>query len=213
MNSIDGIKNIIFDLGGVLLNLDYSLTTKAFQKIAPGFNSFDAVYSGHLNKQLFEDIETGAITPQQFRDGIRETIKSDAVDEAIDAAWNAMLLDFPEERIRLLEKLRSKYRLFLLSNTNAIHLQAYAQILHKAFGFTDLSHIFEKEYYSFRIGMRKPNVEIFQFVLSENKLIASETLFIDDSSQHIEGANGVGLQTLLMKNSKDLAEELSTFKL
>lgn len=207
------IKNIIFDLGGVLLNLDYTLSTKAFQKIAPGFGSFDAIYTGQKDKKLFENFETGAITSQQFRDGIRALLQKNINDKTIDEAWNAMLLNFPIERLKLLEELRSKYRLFLLSNTNEIHLLAVNEILNKTFGLKDLSGVFEKEYYSHKVGMRKPNREIFQLVISENKLDPSETLFIDDSEQHIEGGKRAGLQTLLMRMDKVLTDELLNFKL
>ncbi|MBI2269481.1 MAG: HAD family phosphatase [Bacteroidetes bacterium] len=207
------IKNIIFDLGGVLLNLDYSLTTKAFQKIAPDFGSFDAIYAEQKDKKLFEDFETGAITSRQFRNGIRGLLQNNIDDKTINEAWNAMLLDFPIERLRLLEKLRLKYRLFLLSNTNEIHLEAVNEILNKNFGLKDLSGIFEKEYYSHKVGMRKPNKEIFQLVISENKLNPSETLFIDDSVHHIEGGKCVGLHTLLMAKDKVLADELLTLNL
>ena len=203
------IKNIIFDLGGVLLNLDYSLTTRAFQKIDPAFNSVDALYSKQLHNHLFEDFETGAITSQQFRDGIRKLLQINIDDRTLDCAWNAMLLDFPSARLSLLEKLRSKYRLFLLSNTNAIHIQAYSEILKSTFGLNNLSKVFEKEYYSHQVGMRKPNKEIFQFVLSENNLDPSNTLFIDDSPQHIESGKKIGIQTLLIEKGKTILEELS----
>ncbi|MBL7893078.1 MAG: HAD-IA family hydrolase [Bacteroidia bacterium] len=193
--------------------MDYALTTKAFQKIAPGFGSFDAIYAEQKDKKLFEDFETGTISALSFRDGIRSLIKSNIDDKTIDAAWNAMLLDFPPERLRLLQILRLKYRLFLLSNTNEIHLETVNEILTKTLGLKDLSGIFEKEYYSYKVGMRKPNKEIFQLVISENNLDPSETLFIDDSAQHIEGGKGAGLQTFLMKKDKVLSEELLNFKL
>src|SRR5574337_1160605 len=137
------IKNIIFDLGGVLLNLDYSLTTKAFRKIAPALGGFDAIYNRQKDKRLFEDFETGVISAQQFRERIRGLLQKNVEDNVIDAAWNSMLLDFPPDRLRLLENLRSQYRLFLLSNTNEIHFQAYSEILNKAFKLKDLSGVFE----------------------------------------------------------------------
>jgi FMN phosphatase YigB (HAD superfamily) len=204
MNPKRGIKNIIFDLGGVLLNLDYSLTTKALQQIHPDFVSFDAVYSGQIDKQLFEDFETGALSPEQFRDGIRSIIKNNVSNELIDKAWNAMLLDLPVKRLRLLEQLKPDYRLFLLSNTNAIHLKAFSKILLSAFGYADLSHIFEKEYFSNKIGMRKPDKEIFQFVLNEKGLEPADTLFIDDAPQHVKTASEMGIHTHLLKNEEDI---------
>ncbi len=208
MTSNPVIKNIIFDLGGVLLNLDYSLTSSAFQKLSFDFSSFDAVYSEQQHKLLFENFEKGIITPQQFRDGIRSIMQKNTVDSLIDEAWNKMLLDFPNERVELLEKLKNNYRLFLLSNTNNIHIEAYSRKLKDSFGFTNLSHVFEQEYYSYNLGMRKPDIEIFQFVLSANKLEPSVTLFIDDSLQHIQAASSIGIHTLLLEKGKVLEKEL-----
>lgn len=208
MTSNPAIKNIIFDLGGVLLNLNYSLTSSAFQKLSPEFSSFDAVYSEQQHKHLFENFEKGTITPQQFRNGICSCVQKNIADSLIDEAWNKMLLDFPKERVELLEKLKKHYRLFLLSNTNKIHIEAYSQKLKDNFGFTNLSHIFEQEYYSYNLGMRKPDPEIFQFVLSTNKLMPSATLFIDDSPQHIQTASSIGIYTLLLEKGMVLDKEL-----
>lgn len=203
------IKNIIFDLGRVLLNLDYSLTTAAFQNISTAFVPFDPVYSDIRDKGLFEDFEIGVLSPEQFRDGLRTLLKSDAGDEALDKAWNAMLLDFPEKRLRLLERLKKEYRIFLLSNTNEIHLLAVSDIIFRSFGRRDLSHVFEKEYFSNRIGMRKPDKKIFEFVLSDNKLDPAETFFIDDSPQHITGASTLGIETYLLKIGEDIADRFA----
>jgi len=204
-------KAIIFDLGGVLLNLDYSRTTKAFQAINPTVGDFDAVYSNLLNRRFFEEYETGHISSSQFRNEIRKMLNANVDDQIIDAAWDAMLLDFPVERIQLLEHLKKRYRLFLLSNTNEIHIAAYSKSLKKAFGFENLSHIFEKEYYSFQMGMRKPNPEIFEFVLKENNLNPAETLFIDDSAQHVEGARSIGIQTIWLEKGKTINEIFKTY--
>lgn len=203
-------KNIIFDLGGVLINLDYSLTTQAFQRVAPAFDSFDPVYSGNLHKLLFEDFERGGISASEFRTGVRKILKKELTDDAIDLAWNAMMLDLPALRLEWLKGLKNKYRLFLLSNTNEIHIQAVADILYKSYGFRDLSTFFEKEYYSHKLGMRKPDKEIFQFLLDENELVSSETFFIDDSPQHVEGASSLGIETYLLKKGEDVRNVLSS---
>jgi len=210
-----GIKNIIFDLGGVLLNLDYSRTAKAFRKLSPAFLSFDPVYTGLKDKELFENFEKGFLSPGQFRDGIRSILlremksksnESLHTDEMIDNAWNVMLLDFPADRLKLLQRLKADYRLFLLSNTNAIHLEAVAQILFNSIGHRNLGSVFEKEYFSNLMGMRKPDKEIFHFVLEENKMKPEETFYIDDSPQHVQGAATLGIQSYLLKKGEEVQD-------
>jgi len=194
MNIPANIKNIIFDLGGVLLNINMNMTVEAFKKL--GLSDFDQLYSPSAQKELFDDFETGKISTKVFREKVNQISGKSLTDEEIDNAWNAMLLDLPKERLELLDKLWAENRLFLLSNTNELHISAYSKYLLKEFGFPNLSHLFEKEYYSYKTGMRKPNADIFERVLKENNLLAKETLFIDDSLQHIEGAAKCGIQTI-----------------
>lgn len=198
------IKNIIFDLGGVILNIDYQKTIDAFESL--GISNFDQKYSQAKQSPLFDDLETGRITPDVFRESLRLYLNTSVSDELLDQAWNALLLDFPEERLRLLGKLKKKYRTFLLSNTNAIHYSEYSSRLQKQFGIPNLSSYFEKEYYSHEIGLRKPDPEVFEFVLNSNNLSIDETLFIDDSYQHIHSASDMGIQTVWLNNGKTIIE-------
>lgn len=198
------IKNIIFDLGGVILNIDYALSKQAFEKF--GVREFDKLYSQAVQNHLFDDLETGKITPGAFRDEIKKITPHKISDNDIDTAWNAMLLDLPVERIRVLEKLKFKYRLFLLSNTNEIHIHRFSEYLQMNFGFKNMSHIFEREYLSYKVGLRKPDKKIFELVLKENTLIKSETFFIDDSIQHIEGARSVGINSILLEKGKTILD-------
>ena len=184
-------KNIIFDLGGVIINLDYHATTNAFTELCG--RDMAEVYSQKKQDPIFDDIETGRITPNEFREGLKQLFNFDASSEEIDAAWNALLLDIPLSRIELLQKLKPQKRIFLLSNTNAIHKVAFEKILKDATGFSELDPLFEKAYYSHEMEDRKPNVSIFQRVIEENELDLTETLFIDDSAQHIVGAKKAGL--------------------
>ena len=177
--------------------MDEDLTSEAFKKL--GIKDFDEIYSQIRQTSLFDKFEKGNITANEFRTELKKHLPSSINDRAVDDAWNAMLLDLPRERIHLLEQLRSKYRLFLLSNTNAIHIKAYSKILKNRYGFENLSHLFEKEYYSCKIGLRKPNDKIFRLVLSENGLIPEETLFVDDTEEHIEAAKKLGIRTHLLK--------------
>ncbi|MBN1988042.1 MAG: HAD family phosphatase [Bacteroidales bacterium] len=191
------IRNIIFDLGGVILNIDYHLTINAFKDL--GFQSFDQTFTQAAQVDLFDNLDTGTITPQQFRDGVKSLTSAPITDEQIDHAWNAMLLDFPVHRLELLAEVKKRYRTFLLSNTNQIHIDVYNQILKNTFGVDNLSPFFEREYYSHEIHRRKPHPSTFEFVLEQNGLKPEETLFIDDTLQHVEGARKAGLHAYHLK--------------
>ena len=191
------IKNIIFDLGGVIINIDYHLTIEAFKKL--GFNNFDTVFTQASQLGIFDQLDKGLVSHEEFRNYIRELSGIPLNNNQIDEAWNAMLLDFPVERLSLLEKIRDQYRTFLLSNTNQMHCEVYTKDLQATYGVKDLSHFFEKAYLSHEIGMRKPDREAFMLILNENNLKPEETLFIDDTEQHIEGAKKVGINTYYLR--------------
>ena len=201
MLELNGVKNIIFDLGGVILNIDYRLTAKAFKEI--GVINFDEIYSQAKQGQVFDKLETGELTPDEFREYMKEIVPSLQLSD-IDKAWNAMLLDLPVQRIDLLKKLKNKYRLFLLSNTNEIHIKCFRKIIESSYGENIFNSIFENQYYSSDIGMRKPNAECFQYVLEKNGIEPSETLFIDDSIQHVEGARKLKINAYHLIPGEDI---------
>ncbi|MFD3000337.1 HAD family hydrolase [Pontibacter toksunensis] len=188
------IKNIIFDLGGVIINLNYNKSIEELQKLCK--ENCSIAYSQKEQTKLFDMFETGASSPEEFRRELRATYGITAPDEEIDAAWNAMLLDIPQERIDLLLELGKKYRIFLLSNTNAIHMKRFNDIVAHSFTIPSLDSLFEQSYYSHLIGKRKPDAAVFEDIMAMNSLKKEETLFIDDSIQHIESAHKVGLNTL-----------------
>lgn len=185
--------NIIFDLGGVILNIDYHRTIDAFGKL--GFENFEDRYSQAVQSGLFDQFERGEISPGQFRKEIRDAFKGTVDDEEVDRAWNAMLLDLPLTRLSLMERIAQSKRIVLLSNTNKIHIDAFDKHLNDLGVSKRFADLFERVYYSFEIGMRKPESRVFEHVISQHDFLASETLFIDDSIQHIEGARAVGLNT------------------
>lgn len=201
------IRNIIFDLGGVLLNLDMNRTADTFRKL--GMADFDEHFSQAKQTGIFDAFDCGRISPLEFRNKLKSHLPSIVNDGQIDEAWNAMLLDLPPSRLELLKSLSKNYRLFLFSNTNEIHVRAFSHYLKKEFGFDDFSGYFEQWYYSCRIGKRKPDVEAFQFVLSENNLIAEETIFIDDSLQHVDGANACGIKGILLAKNQEISSLVS----
>jgi glucose-1-phosphatase len=184
---------VIFDLGGVILNIDYHKTIEAFQKL--GLKDFDKMYSQASQAGLFDLLETGKISAQSFINQLLPYLPLGTSPNHVVEAWNAMLLDFPKENLQFLEELKKQMPIYLLSNTNEIHISAFHRKLKNEFGKSHLEVYFEKAYFSNEIQMRKPTIEIFEFVCTENKLNISNTLFIDDSIQHIEGASKFGLQT------------------
>jgi HAD superfamily hydrolase (TIGR01509 family) len=195
---MNGIKNIIFDLGGVIINLDNRRTEEAFT--AMGVRNFRDYFGHGFAAAFFKEYEVGKISDQEFIQSIRQLAGlSQVPDQAIIDGWNALLLDFPAERIQLLNHLRNSYRLFLFSNTNALHLAALRQIWTDSFGDGSLEDHFEKTYYSHLMGMRKPDPESFGFILKENELIGQETLFVDDAIVNVEGAEQAGLKGLFLR--------------
>lgn len=202
------IKNIIFDYGNVIFEIDFNKTQNALLQL--GITESKAFFDHKNHHQLFSDFETAAITPAQFRDGIRHAAENnDLTDEEIDAAWNSLLIGVPPGIHDVLLKVKEKYRTFLLSNNNVTHYKYIVEYLKREYGMNNNSELFEKAYYSQDMLLRKPNVEIFEQVIRENGLNPAETLFIDDSPQHIEGAKLAGLNTLLMtKHPKDLEQVL-----
>jgi glucose-1-phosphatase len=191
---LQGIKNIIFDLGGVLLHLDLSKTIHAFENL--GAKDFHGVYSKNKQSDLFNQMDMGLISNKEFIDGIRNLGHLKGSDVAIEMAWNAMLLNFPQTKYDYLKLLKSKgYRLFLLSNTNSIHEKAFTASFMQFYGH-GIEDLFEKTYYSHHLHLRKPNKDIFEFVINDNTLNISETIFIDDTEQHVRGAESVGLRAV-----------------
>lgn len=212
---MQGIKNIIFDLGNVILNISYEATIKAFEEL--GFTNFKEMYSSLKQSNLFDDLETGKINTAQFIQSI-QAISTKPISEAqIIRAWNAILLDLPEgetsfpiNNLRILQQLQLHYNIYLLSNTNEIHEVCYNKLLQEACGYNSLSVFFDKIYLSHHIGMRKPNTEIYEYVLNDKNLKPSETLFIDDLEANILGAQKCGIQTIHFTKGMQLSDVFKT---
>ncbi len=198
------LEAIIFDLGGVILNIDYNLTSKAFVKA--GVRNFDEMYSQAEADDLFSHLETGKISEDSFYKELNKKAGLDLSPNEIEKAWNSMLLTFREHSLEFLKRIKPRYKIFLLSNTNHIHLKELKTIYHdkpREFAF---EKYFNKAYYSCEMGLRKPNADIYDFVLQENNLDPAKTLFIDDSVQNIEAAKLSGLQTILLSAGKNIED-------
>ncbi len=187
------IKNIIFDLGGVILNLSVDSTLRRFAELSS--TPVDKVIETYHSRPEFLAYEKGEMTNDEFRRSLKEIFDITSLDSELDGCWNAMLGDIPKERIDLLRELKSKYKTFLLSNTNAIHLDCFSGIVKKAHGLESLDPLFHKAYYSHLMKMRKPDPGIYEFVLKENGLKANETIFLDDNAANLKGAASVGIET------------------
>ena len=204
------IKNIIFDLGGVIINLDQNLTIYEFNRISA--IPFEDVYTQASQTELFNEFDKGKISDFDFFSELRKQIRYEGPEADLLYAWNAMLLDIPEKRLDILVKMKQNYNTFLLSNTCEPHITSFENTLYVEHGVKNFNDYFDRVYYSCRMGMRKPNREIFEFVLKENELIPEETIFIDDSIQHVKGAGECGINAyLLPKNMEvgDLLKELN----
>jgi glucose-1-phosphatase len=191
----DQIRNIIFDFGGVICELDISRTVEKFKEFGPVKPSeiVSEVESDLRFTKLVEHFEKGDISSEEFRESIRNHYETPPTDAMIDETWNALLVGIPMERIRLLESIRSQYRIFLLSNSNEIHYQHYLQDYRIKTGLQGFQDLFEKSYFSFMIHLSKPGIEIFEFVLRDSRLDPAQTLFIDDTLKHIETARSMGI--------------------
>ena len=196
------IKNIIFDLGGVILNLNYQATTYAFEKL--GVQNFENLYNQKKQTELFNNFEKGLISSKNFIYQLQQTTALSK--KQIINAWNAMLLDLPKERLEFILSLKKNYRTFLLSNTNEIHIEYFENQLSKKNHLSLFNDCFDKIYYSSKLGDRKPNASCFGKVIKENNLIPKETLFIDDSIQHIHSANKMGIKTYLIDQNKSIID-------
>lgn len=185
------IDTLLLDLGGVLIDVDYHASARAFHHL--GFPEFDALYSKAKQDHLFDAFETGALSVAQFRDRIRALLNAPITDDQVDQCWNAMLGTIPQERIDLVHRLKQRFRVLLFSNTNAIHVPAFEAIVARVNGLHDFKSLFHGAYYSCEIGLRKPDAGAFHHVLAQHNAVPARTLFIDDSIQHVIGARAAGL--------------------
>jgi putative hydrolase of the HAD superfamily len=187
------IKNIIFDFGGVILDIDPQLTVGEFAKL--GFNDFEKLNTLEFTEEILGKFERGILTPEVFRDKLRVFLDIKISDQEIDDAWNALLFDIPGIRIDIIEQVKSNYQIFLLSNSNEIHYDLFIRDLQLRFGYGEFDELFDKAYFSFDLHLLKPNPEIFEFVINQHDLDLSTTLFIDDNIKNIEAAKKLGIKT------------------
>ncbi len=187
------IENILFDLGGVLLTLDMQKTTEAFLHLGWKETEWESI--AQSSQLLFKNLEVGRDNSAIFRENVRGMLHENPTDEQIDHAWNAMLIGFPEGIVNYLNELKSKYKLYLLSNTNELHLKRFREIFQNSFGYS-FDSLFVKAYYSHEIGYRKPEKQAYLSVLEDASLSPENTVFVDDLKVNTESAALLGMQVL-----------------
>lgn len=201
---MSNIKNLILDLGGVVLDVDYHKMVDAFK--AYNIPDFDKHFTQTKQAYIIDCFEEGKCTIEEFRNGIRDLIGVNLTDKQIDDAWFSMILELPVERIQLIGLLKLKYDIYLFSNTNELHIEMLKKKYEEQFGFDIFTFLFNKAYFSNEIKMRKPHPESFKWILDDAGIKAEETLFIEDSPQHIEGAKKVGLNTYWLTGGETLID-------
>ena len=204
------IKNIIFDLGDVILNIDIPRTVRAFAELSG--HSDQHLQKAFVENELFRKFETGSLSEDGFRNLIREILEMPELNDSdIDYAWNALLLDIPPARIALLKKLSDRYRLYLLSNTSSIHIAKVNQILHTTSGIGDLKYLFDKIYVSYEMGIMKPDPQIYLNLIADAGIVADQTLFLDDNEANVEAAGKLGIHTIHVQKPNTILEYLSLY--
>lgn len=202
MQSLSGIRNIIFDFGGVLFDIDYKLPIEAFREL--GYDNFGEVYTQSSQNEIFDQLETGKISNEAFFRYLHSLVPNATMLD-VSIAWNSILIGLWPERVEFVKQLkRQGYRTFLLSNTNAIHVTVFEEMIDDTMGLESFREAFEKVYYSNVIGIKKPYPETFLQVCAWNNLDPKETLFIDDSIQHVEGAIKAGLKGYHLKGGENI---------
>ncbi len=208
--SPDDIDLIVFDLGGVLLNIDYALTQQAFAEL--GIADVKALYSKAAQNGLFDQVEIGAISPAEFRQALRAYLPTDVSDQEIDAAWNALIQSMPASRLESVNQLRADHKTCILSNTNEIHIPCFEALIERDGLMFEYRNAFDQIFYSSRIGMRKPDKKAFEHVLGRMDTAPRRALFFDDSIQHIESAKDLGINSYYLEVDKeDISDVIHRF--
>lgn len=201
------IENIIFDLGGVIINLNIENTFKKFSALFNKEVSID-IFTDHKKFGFFKDYEVGKIDEREFRDHIRDLADFPISDQQIDEAWIAMLLDIPEDRINWIYEATRKYNCVVLSNTNSIHVKYFEDFFNKVTPYGYPKDVWQKLYYSHEIGERKPDISAFEYVLEDTGFEPSRTVLFDDLKENLKSASKLGIKTEYVERNNLRREQL-----
>lgn len=198
MINLKNIKNIIFDLGNILLDVDENKTIDAFKRV--GVKQFDEKFNKIIKSDILYNFEKGKYSPKKFRALMNDILAINLSDNEFDNCWNKMLLDFPDKRIDLLKELSKNFNLYLLSNTNQIHTDYFTSQKYWP------NKVFTKEYFSQDTGSRKPELEIYQYIINDAKIIPRESIFIDDRIENIEAAKKLTINGYHLHKNDEICE-------
>ena len=202
MKHFNNISTLIFDFGGVLIDLDMNQSILNFKKL--GVENVEEYLSNFGQSGFFMQLEKGEISAEEFRSEIRKMTPKVITDNEIDEAWNAFLVRIPAEKLDIVYELRKKYRVIMLSNTNAIHFP-YAERTFFSHKNRSIDEYFDKCYRSYDMQMAKPDAEIFEAILSQEQVAANQCLLLDDGPKNIEQAKKLGIQTYFVDPKEDLS--------
>lgn len=194
MGSKTTTKAVVFDFGNVIINIDVEKTILAFSDLT--FKSPTRIKQLFADAEVFKKYETGFYSDDEFRDVIRQILSYPLNDQEIDQAWNALLLDVPQKRLDFLESLKIKYPVYLLSNTNNIHIEQCKQYFRTRFGITNFETIFNETFLSYKMGFWKPEYKIYDAVVNKIGLKPEEILFLDDNQDNIDAASDLGIKCI-----------------
>ena len=198
------IRNIIFDFGAVIINIDPDAVFRYLME--NGINNIDKLHEAFTENHIYRDLETGKTGPDEFRSAIREALGMSFSDEDIDAIWNSIILDIPPERVSFLNRLKTKYSIYLLSNTNSIHYDHYNSYFRNTYDYPSLDSFFTRAWYSHILGVRKPDPEIFRMVLDDGRLDPDETAFIDDMKINVDAAATLGIHPVHLSEGMEIMD-------
>lgn len=188
------IKAVVFDFGNVIINIDVNATLQAFADLT--FKPISKIQALFKEAEIFNKFETGFYSEEEFRDAIRQTLSYPLNDNEIDEAWNTLLLDVPKDRIDFLENLKYDYPIYLLSNTNSIHIRKCKQIFRNQHNIQDFTRLFSKVFLSYEMGLMKPDYQIYKKMIDSLGLDPEEILFLDDNADNINAAADMGIRTI-----------------
>lgn len=198
------IKHIIFDLGQVIINVDPPRVREVMR--SKGVGNVDDLHIRLLEEDAYHELETGELSTDGFRQRVKDIIGIKLSDDDVDEAWNAMLLDIPPERIKFMTRLKSRYKLYMLSNTNHIHWLSYDRYFQDHYDYPSINTFFTHCWYSYLMGVRKPDPKIYKMVMEEGGFTPGEVAFIDDLKENVDEASNHGIIPVHLPPGKEIMD-------